>query len=119
MVSLSNHDRPRVRSIVSAAIVAVSSSLLLASPALADIKGDRELGAYLSSECLACHQLSGKAVGAIPPIVGLPAESFVALMNAYRRKERDNETMRVIAAKFGDEEIAALAVYFETVKPKP
>jgi cytochrome c553 len=100
-----------------AAVLAVAA--LWAGPALADVEGDRELGAYLSSECLACHQLSGKAVGAIPAIVGHPAESFVALMNAYRRKERENETMRLIAAKFRDEEIAALAVYFESVKPQP
>jgi cytochrome c553 len=82
-------------------------------------KGDIGLGEYLSGECVTCHQLSGKAVGAIPPIVGVDAESFVALMNAYRKKERENLVMQTIAAKFSDEEIAALAAYFESVKPKP
>jgi cytochrome c553 len=87
--------------------------------ALAQTKGDRALGEYLSGECLACHQLSGKSVGAIPPIVGVDAESFTLLMNAYRKKERENQVMQTIAAKFSDEEIAALAAYFEGVKPKP
>jgi cytochrome c553 len=87
--------------------------------AAAQGKGDKALGEYLSGECVTCHQLSGKAVGAIPPIVGVDAESFFALMNAYRKKERENLVMQTIAAKFSDEEIAALAAYFESVKPKP
>jgi cytochrome c553 len=85
----------------------------------AQAKGDRALGEYLSGECLACHQLSGKAVGAIPPIIGIEAESFTALMNAYRRQQRENQVMRTIAAKFSDEEIAALAAYFGSLQPKP
>ena len=90
-----------------------------AAAASAEIKGDRALGEYLSAECVTCHQLSGKTVGAIPAIVGIDAASFVAMMNAYRSKERENQVMRAIAAKFADDEIAALAVYFESIKPKP
>jgi cytochrome c553 len=93
--------------------------VLLGGGAAAQGKGDKALGEYLSGECVTCHQLSGKAVGAIPPIVGVDAASFVALMSAYRKKERENLMMQTIAAKFSDEEIAALAAYFESVKPKP
>jgi mono/diheme cytochrome c family protein len=50
------------------------AALLLATPATA--AGDHALGEYLSSECVTCHQISGKAQG-IPPIVGWPAASFV------------------------------------------
>ena len=81
------------------------------------IKGDRDLGEYLSAECVTCHQLSGKFEG-IPPIVGWPEESFVTIMNEYRGKQRENAVMRNIAAKFSDEEIAALAAYFGSLKPK-
>ena len=83
------------------------------------VRGDKALGEYLSGECVTCHQLSGKAVGAIPPIIGVDAESFTALMNAYRRKERENPVMQTIAVKFSDGEIAALAAYFEAIKPRP
>jgi cytochrome c553 len=92
---------------------------LLGGSAAAQGKGDKALGEYLGAECVTCHQLSGKAVGAIPPIVGVDAESLAALMNAYRKKERENQVMQTIAAKFSDEEIAALAAYFESIKPKP
>jgi cytochrome c553 len=79
--------------------------------------GDRELGEYLSSECVTCHQLSGKYDG-IPPIVGWPPESFVEILTDYREKRRENQVMRSIAVKFTDEEISALAAYFGSLTPK-
>jgi cytochrome c553 len=100
------------------ASVGMLVAAIVAAPAPLSAKGDKALGEYLASECVTCHQLSGKQVGAIPAIVGVDAESFVALMNTYRKKERDNQVMQAIAAKFTDEEIAALAAYFEGVKPK-
>jgi cytochrome c553 len=98
---------------VSVAALAAASSIAL--PTLA---ADRELGKHLSSECTTCHQLSGRAVGGVPPIVGIDQESFRALMNAYRTNERENEVMRSIATKLTHDEIAALAAYFESVKKK-
>lgn len=80
-------------------------------------KGDRELGQYLSSECVTCHQISGRYDG-IPPIVGWPEDSFVEILGQYRDKTRENPVMRSIAVKFSDEEIAALAAYFGSLKPQ-
>lgn len=102
-------------SLGAAAALALLGSAVLAST---KVKGDRALGEYLSSECVTCHQISGRVVGGVPAIVGIDAESFVALMDSYRSKVRENQVMQSIAAKFSDEEIAALAVYFESVKPK-
>ncbi len=78
---------------------------------------DRELGEYLSSQCTTCHQLSGKSNG-IPPIVGWDTASFIAVMQSYKKRERDNKAMQNIAGTFSDEDIAALAAYFATIKPK-
>jgi cytochrome c len=78
---------------------------------------DRALGEYLSSECVSCHQLSGRTAG-IPPIVGLPDESFVMIMSEYRDKRRDNPIMQTIAGRLSNEDIAALAAYFGRVKPR-
>ena len=100
------------------AAVIVAGLLLTSAARGAEIRGDRALGEYLSAECVTCHQLSGRSVGAIPAIVGIDAASFVAMMNAYRSRERENQVMRAIAAKFADDEIAALAVFFESIKPK-
>jgi cytochrome c len=100
---------------LAAILVAASTSGLAASSTQA---GDRELGQYLSSECVTCHQLSGRFQG-IPPIVGWPEASFVEIMNEYRAKKRDNPVMQTIAGKFSQEEIAALAAYFGNLRPQP
>ncbi len=81
------------------------------------VAGDRALGEYLSSECVTCHQLSGRYQG-IPPIVGWPEPSFIEIMNEYRDKRRSNPVMQTIAGKFSNDEVAALAAYFGSVKPK-
>ena len=88
---------------------------LSAVPAAA--QGDKALGEYLSSECVTCHQLSGRYQG-IPPIIGWPEASFIAIMNEYREKRRSNPVMQTIATKLSNEEVAALAAYFGSVKPK-
>jgi cytochrome c553 len=96
--------------------VALAASLS-GGPALAS--GDKALGEYLSSECTACHQTSGRQVGGIPAIVGHPADQFLALMDAYRSKHRENQIMQTIAARLSREELLALAAYYESLKPAP
>ena len=79
---------------------------------------DVEFGRYLSSECTTCHGAS-KADSTIPNIHGLGEMHFVEVVKAYRAKTLPNPVMQTIAARLGDEEIAALAAYFATAnKPK-
>ena len=106
-------------SVTRAGYVATLAALLglIAFPGKAAAAGNRALGEYLSSECVTCHQLSGRSQG-IPPIVGWPERSFVAIMDEYRSKRRSNPVMQTIAGKFSGEEIAALAAYFGSLKPK-
>lgn len=102
---------------IGAVRLAVLSFTLACAPA--EAAGDKALGEYLSSECTSCHQSSGRQVGGIPAIIGHPAEQFVALMNAYRQRQRDNQVMQAVAARLSSEEIAALAAYYESLKPGP
>ncbi|HZB37845.1 MAG TPA: c-type cytochrome [Beijerinckiaceae bacterium] len=97
-------------------VTALMAGLTMASAAHA--KGDRAFGEYLSAECVTCHQLTGGFAG-IPPIVGWPDESFVAVMNEYKLKQRPNAVMQTLAARLSDEEIAALAAYFGSLAPRP
>jgi len=87
-----------------------SLGLALAGPAFADNKA---FGQFLASECTTCHQLSGESTGGIPAITGWPKNQFIAVLRSYRAKERDNEVMQTIAGRLSDEEIAALAAFFE------
>lgn len=79
--------------------------------------GDIALGEYLSSTCVTCHQKSGHVTGGVPAIVGWPEDQFVAVMSAYKNRERDNEVMRSIASSLSAEDVAALAAYFGSLKP--
>ena len=81
------------------------------------IQGDVEYGQYLSSTCVTCHQESGDSSG-IPPIINWPAGAFVTVLHAYKNKDRDNAVMQQIAGSLGNDEIAALAAYFESIQEK-
>lgn len=99
--------------------IAALLAVLLAAPAsFAQGKGDKAFGEYLSTECVTCHQISGKYDG-IPPIIGWPDESFVEIMKEYRTKERTNAVMQTIAGRLSDDEIAALAAYFGSLPQQP
>ncbi len=120
---MSSLRRARVPSRRRVAHLAASAlSVLLAasgglSAAAQASKGDRALGEYLSSECVTCHQVSGRFEG-IPSIVGWPEESFVEIMNEYRHKKRSNVVMQTIVARLSEEELAALAAFFGSLTPK-
>lgn len=75
------------------------------------IVGDYEYGEYLSSECTTCHQSSGTNDG-IPNITSWETEDFVTAMHAYKEKHRENPVMQLVAGRLSNEEIAALAEYF-------
>lgn len=84
-------------------------------PEILAIEGDAEYGAYLSSECITCHRADGADEG-IPAITFWPEEDFVVAMHAYKTKAREHPVMNMMAARLGDEEIAALAAFFATLE---
>lgn len=79
------------------------------------IEGDPDYGEYLSGECVTCHQASGADEG-IPSITGWPQRDFVTALHAYKNKHRPNPVMQLVATNLSDEEIAALAAFFEGVE---
>lgn len=83
------------------------------SQATLSIEGDPAYGEYLASDCQTCHQVSGASDGGVPAIVGWPRVEFVYAMHAYKEKVRPNPVMQMMAGGLDDEEIAALAAYFE------
>lgn len=85
------------------------------SEAVLSIEGDPEYGEYLSSECTTCHRVDGDNDG-IPGIVGWQTDVFVTAMHAYREKHRDHPVMQMITGRLSDDEIAALAAYFNGIE---
>ena len=98
-----------------AGLFCASPAALAEQKAHAPFKGDRDLGEYLSSECVTCHQPSGKVVAGIPAIIGWPEDQFVAVMQSFKRRERDNQVMQTMTSRLSDDEMLALAAYFGTL----
>ncbi len=90
---------------------AFSAGMAMAEDRLPE--GDPEYGAFLSTECMTCHQTSGESDG-IPPIAGQSIQAFSAALRAYRSKERMHPVMNMIASRLTDTDIAALAAYYES-----
>ena len=84
------------------------------SDEILSIKGDPDYGEYLSSECTTCHQASGKDDG-IPSITNWPVDSFVKALHAYKNGGRKNPIMEMIAKRLSNEEIASLAIFFNSI----
>lgn len=83
-------------------------------PAILALKGDRDYGEYLGSECTTCHRTDGSDQG-IPSITGWPEEDFVVAMHAYKQKLRPHPVMQMMAGRLSNDEIAALAAWFATL----
>lgn len=81
------------------------------------LDGDAEYGEYLASECVTCHQISGRADG-IPSIVGWPKEPFIRALFEYKTNVRSHQVMQNMTVSLGNEEIAALAAYFGSLEPR-
>lgn len=85
------------------------------APEILAIVGDPAYGEYLSGECTSCHQANGSTAG-VPSITQWPTDDFVTAMHAYKDKARENPVMQMMAGRLSNEEIAALAAYFESVE---
>ncbi|ADZ71125.1 c-type cytochrome [Polymorphum gilvum] len=81
------------------------------------LAGDPAYGEYLSSECVTCHQITGRADG-IPSIIGWPKEAFIRALFEYKTNVRSHQVMKNMTVNLGNEEIAALAAYFGSIEPK-
>ncbi len=87
------------------------STLPMLPAEVLELVGDPAYGEYLSSECTTCHQVDGSDEG-IPSITAWPVEDFVVAMHAYKEKLRPHPVMQMMAGRLSNEEIAALAAYF-------
>jgi cytochrome c553 len=104
--------------VISCAISCGLASGLVAAATLAAAADDGRLlrlGAHLASECASCHGTAA-ASGAIPPLAGKPADEVKAALLAFRSGERSNPVMVSVARSLDDEQIAALAAYFASLR---
>jgi cytochrome c553 len=96
-------------------------SLVAALPALAQTKGDPELGAAIAARvCVACHAIDQPSpVPNTPRLAGLHATYLVKQMKDYREGRRTNVVMQGLAAGLTEEEITHLAAYYAAQETRP
>jgi predicted CXXCH cytochrome family protein len=90
---------------------------------------DTETGAEPSAQppaaaekCLKCHGDQGQGRRKNPPLAGLESAVFIEMMNNFKSGAAESKTMARYAKTLGDEEIAELARYYESLpatQPEP
>ena len=74
----------------------------------------------LADTCAGCHGTHGSSVGpASPSIAGISAEYFIESMEAYKNDERPATVMNRIAKGYTEDQLEAMAEYFEEQKYRP
>lgn len=114
------HCESAVRHAVgAAALAALQLAAALVGPATAttDPKVLR-YGEHLSQECSTCHRRDGVDNG-IPSILGMKAADFIETFKFYRDGTRTNPAMVSVAQSLDDDQVQALAAYYETLPPPP
>jgi cytochrome c553 len=94
----------------------------IANAALAaDIVGNPKAGENKIAMCIGCHGIPGyKAtfpeVYSVPMLGGQTPQYIIAALNAYKKGERKNPSMRGIAASLSDQDMADIAAYYSQQK---
>jgi len=86
----------------------------LLSAATAVAAGDAQKGQQLAAQCATCHGPQGKGAGATPGIAGMPVDTFVTTLNAYKTGARQHPVMSNIAKRLSEADMANLAAYYAT-----
>lgn len=89
-------------------------ALALAQPAFAGGINPMATGQAMAWQCAPCHGTNGQQfLEAMPPLAGMPIKQFTKAMLDYREGNRPAVIMDRVARGFNDEEIHAMAVWFE------
>ena len=94
------------------------AALALAAAAVpASAQGDAASGKNKVYQCQGCHGIvdwktAFPEVYRVPKLGGQKAEYLVAAMKAYKKGERDYQTMRAMVADLSDKDMADIAAYY-------
>lgn len=89
--------------------------------AAADVVGNADAAKNKVAMCIGCHGIPGyKAtfpeVFQVPMLGGQSAKYIESALNAYKKGDRKNPSMRGIAAGLSDQDIADVAAYYAQQK---
>lgn len=77
-------------------------------------------GKMAADNCSACHGTQGRIFNEIiPPLAGMPKQTFVDLMMRFKQEKRPTIIMNKVARAFTDGEIERMGEYFASQPAKP
>lgn len=96
---------------------ALTAAALVAVSGLAQAQVDPLHARAWAASCSSCHGTEGRAVPGMISLAGVPKEAAIQKMMDYKAGRIPQATiMHQIAKGYTDEQIAAIAAYFETQK---
>jgi sulfide dehydrogenase cytochrome subunit len=73
----------------------------------------------MAHTCAGCHGTNGVAGdSAFMPLAGMPSETFIQTMLDFRNDTRPSTLMGHVAKGFTEEDIKAMATFFENLSPE-
>jgi cytochrome subunit of sulfide dehydrogenase len=88
-----------------AIIIALSA---VAAPAIAQ---GASQGSYLAANCANCHGTAGAAAQGMPSLAGLPRETLIQQMQAFKAGTRPATIMHQLSKGYTDQQIEQIADY--------
>ncbi len=104
------------------AVASVTVMVTLVTPLIVqaqEIKGDAAVGKTKVAMCIGCHGIPGyqasfPEIHKVPKISGQNAKYIVSALNAYKKGERNQASMRGIAETLTDQDMADISAYYST-----
>jgi cytochrome c553 len=89
--------------------------------AAAEVVGNAKAAEHKVAMCIGCHGIPGYKSGfpevyQVPMLGGQSAKYIESALNAYKKGDRKNPSMRGIAAGLSDQDIADVAAYYAQQK---
>ena len=69
-----------------------------------------------AAACTGCHASQGRAGSAMPPLAGAGREAMAAALLDFKSGRRPASVMQQLARGYDDEQLRAIAAYFDGLK---
>jgi cytochrome c553 len=100
-----------------AALLVLSSALLVAAGGRADAAGSVTAGRDKAQKCEVCHGLDGMSkLPEAPNIGGQPEQYLVKQIAAFKAGKRQNEMMSLVAKELSRKDIEDIAAYYAAIE---
>jgi cytochrome c553 len=99
-------------------LIALAAVVMLCVAGGAFAGGDAAAGKAKASSCAGCHGANGEGLKPNPALAGKKEDELVQAMKDYKSGKRTNGVMKAMMGSLGDQDMANLAAYYASLKPK-